>query len=78
MYANFTECQHTWAISCFAVAGSQRAGSSFVCKRLAGELTHLPIRTLEVRLQVIATPYSTSFDRTRIADEVQFKFDRCF
>lgn len=30
-----------------------------------------------MRLQVIATPYSTSFDRTRIADEVQFKFDRC-
>lgn len=27
-------------------------------------------------MQVIATPYQTNFDHLRIADEVQFKFDR--
>jgi alpha-beta hydrolase superfamily lysophospholipase len=27
--------------------------------------------------QVIATPFGTSFDHLRIADEVQYKFDRC-
>ncbi len=26
---------------------------------------------------VVATPYGTSFDQLRIADEVQYKFDRC-
>lgn len=28
-------------------------------------------------LQVVAVPYATSFDHLRIADEVQYKFDRC-
>jgi hypothetical protein len=27
--------------------------------------------------QVITTPYGTSFDQLRAADEVQYKFDRC-
>lgn len=29
-------------------------------------------------LYVIATPYASGFDHFLIADEVQFKFDRCF
>jgi hypothetical protein len=28
-------------------------------------------------LQVITTPFGTSFDQLRTADEVQYKFDRC-
>ena len=52
---------------------SLRCNTAFqACLLMGGTkfLTHPP-------LQVIATPYSTGFDRTRIADEVQFKFDRC-
>lgn len=26
---------------------------------------------------IIATPYASGFDHLRIADEAQFKFDRC-
>jgi len=26
---------------------------------------------------VVATPFSTAFDHLRIADEIQYKFDRC-
>ena len=28
-------------------------------------------------VQVITTPFGTSFDQLRTADEVQYKFDRC-
>lgn len=28
-------------------------------------------------MQVIATPYNTSLDHLRVADETQFKYDRC-
>lgn len=28
-------------------------------------------------MQVITTPFGTSFDQLRTADEVQYKFDRC-
>lgn len=27
---------------------------------------------------VITTPFATSFDQLRVADEVQYKFDRCY
>jgi hypothetical protein len=30
-----------------------------------------------LRVQVITTPFGTSFDQLRTADEVQYKFDRC-
>lgn len=28
-------------------------------------------------VQIVATPFATSFDHVRIADETQFKFTRC-
>lgn len=35
-------------------------------------------RLLSIRgMYVIATPYASGFDHFLIADEVQFKFDRC-
>jgi len=37
-------------------------------------------KTLSVArgILIIATPYASGFDHFLIADEVQFKFDRCY
>lgn len=70
---------HMWVIRAQAWQLNRCHAAVAVCPTTAWTQPHhaLHIVLPHSWLQVITTPFGTSFDHLRIADEVQYKFDRC-
>lgn len=79
---DWLEVEGCWVLKPPPEAGRPRAVAMFCGGAFAGAAPQLTYRLLlecltRRNILVVAVPYSTGFNHTRIADEVQYKFDRC-